>query len=80
MKSHYDAVSHINQFLKQFCEQPLNLRAEVNINVTIQMCILHMVGLDASLLRYFKHQNGLPDPKGCPITMSSSTAGLRRVW
>ena len=34
--------------------------------------ILHIVGLDV-YQRYFKCQDGLPDPTGCPITMSSST-------
>ena len=41
--------------------------------------ILHVVSLNMSILCYFKRQDGLPNPKGCPITMSSSTADLRRV-
>ena len=40
--------------------------------------ILCVVGLDV-YQRYFKRQDDLPDPTGCPITMSSSTALCRRV-
>ena len=40
--------------------------------------ILYVVSLDV-YQRYFKRQDGLPDPTGCPITMSSSTALHRRV-
>ena len=35
--------------------------------------ILQVVSLDVYQC-YFKYQDGLPDPIGCPITMSSSTA------